>query len=200
METTTPIKQAETVAPNEQRTIIQIGMLESIIGILVFVFSIGVAWGVVKTKLTAISDDIKNNITPSLKDVRERLVGVETKVNALWKDRIAPQHSPRQLNEVGKIILNESGIKEIVDKKRDELLKIVKERNPDNPYDAEQFILSAMQELPKHCPDMIGDLKKGAFKTGADIESVLFVGAIYLRNLIFPELGFSLGDLDKPKE
>jgi len=29
--------------------------------------------------------------------------------------------------------------------------------------------------------------------------SILFAGSIYLRNLIFPDLGFSLEDLDKPK-
>jgi hypothetical protein len=36
-----------------------------------------------------------------------------------------------------------------------------------------------------------------AIKVGADMESVLFTGSIYLRNMIFSELGFSLEDLDK---
>ncbi|NTW26776.1 MAG: hypothetical protein HGA36_00400 [Candidatus Moranbacteria bacterium] len=56
-----------------------------------------------------------------------------------------------------------------------------------------------MMGLPKHCPEIVDQLKTGAFKTGAEIDDVLFAGSIYLRNLIFEELGFSLNDLDKKK-
>ena len=54
-------------------------------------------------------------------------------------------------------------------------------------------------DLIEHCPDIEKDLKSGAFKVGASIDSVLFVGGIYLRNLIFEELGFSLKDIDNTK-
>ncbi len=40
--------------------------------------------------------------------------------------------------------------------------------------------------------EIIDRLKPGAFKTGADIEMVLFVGGVYLRDLIFADLGFTL--------
>jgi hypothetical protein len=76
----------------------------------------------------------------------------------------------------------------------------VKEKNPTNPYDAEMTIEEIMLELPKHCPDIVENLKQGAFKTGVDVGSVLFIGAVYLRDIIFSDLGFSLSDLDKPNE
>ncbi|MEK9153494.1 MAG: hypothetical protein AAB723_02755 [Patescibacteria group bacterium] len=134
-----------------------------------------------------------------LEPIRERFAVIESRVNDLWQDRVAPAHSPRQLNERGESILEKSGIKEIVDTKKDILLKIVKEKGATNPYDAEAIILATMNDLPNHCPDVIEKLKTGAFNSGASMSDVLLVGAIYLRNLIFAEIGFSIEELDKPK-
>jgi hypothetical protein len=129
----------------------------------------------------------------------ERFVRVEERVNTLWKDEVAPAHSPRQLNAIGQNILNGSGIKEIIEAKKTELLAKVRALNPTNAYDAEQYALNVVSELPKHCPDVTLKLKEGAFKVGSGVETVLLVGGFYLRDLIFPELGFPLTDLDKPK-
>lgn len=134
-----------------------------------------------------------------LAPIRERFVVVESRVNDLWKDRIAPARSPRQLNERGDLILKKSGIKEIIDNKKNVLFEIVKEKNTTNPYDAEAIILSIVTDLPSHCPDVVEQLKTGAFNSGASINDVLFVGSIYLRNLIFPKLGFKIEELDNPK-
>ncbi|MGC8624511.1 MAG: hypothetical protein ACP5VQ_04535 [Phycisphaerae bacterium] len=129
----------------------------------------------------------------------ERFIKVEERVNTLWKDDVAPSHSPRQLNERGLNILNQSGIKQIIEARKQTLLNAVKALNPTNAYDAEQAALDVVSDLPKHCPDVIPQLKDGAFKAGQGIETVLLVGGFYLRDLIFPELGFSTTDLDKPK-
>jgi hypothetical protein len=123
---------------------------------------------------------------------------MKPKLDILWRDKIAPSNSPRQLNERGMDILNTSGIKEVVDQKKDLLLKLVKEKNSTNPYDTEIAISAVMMDLPKHCADIVDKLKQGAFMSGVDINTVLFTGAIYLRNLIFKELGFELQDLDIP--
>lgn len=236
METSTSLSQIENITDVVgEQPVIQIGLVESIIAIVVLVFGIGVAWGSLKTKLTHISEALHNRVEPDLKNIRERfgslekkvdilwekftsvetkIITLETKVTALsersnyvknkidtlWKDRLAPQHSPRQLNAAGEDVLFNSGIKEIIDEKKNELRDIIKKKDISNVYDAEQTIFSVMQELPAHCPDIVDRLKEGAFRTGADIEAVLFAGSIYLRNEIFVDLGFSLDDLDKPKE
>lgn len=138
---------------------------------------------------------IFDNTDSISKDVSD----MKPKVEILWLDKIAPAHSPRQLNERGNKILNKSGIKEIVDEKKSILLDLVKAKNTKNPYDTEIAIGEIMNQLPIHCPDVVDKLKNGAFKTGSDIGSVLYVGSVYLRNQIFGDLGFSLTDLDKPK-
>ena len=141
-----------------------------------------------------------NRIGPDLKDVRERFAVVEDKVKQLIEGKYSLAHSPRQLNQQGEKILQTSGIKEIIEERKNDLLKLVKEKKASNAYDAEVVVLSIVQELPKHYPNIIDKLKDGAFKSGVEMDGLLFVGGIYLRNLIFAELGFPLTDLDKPKQ
>lgn len=151
-------------------------------------------------KIDSVSKTIEGEISPGLKDVRERFMVVEDRVESLWKDKLAPAQSPRQLNERGENVLNESGIKSIVDKNKEKLLGLVRQKDVTNAYDAERAISEVMMDLPKHCPEIVDDLKNGAFRVGADVDAVLFVGSIYLRNLIFSELGFNLKDLDGSNE
>ena len=150
--------------------------------------------------LDTLDNTLRTEITPDIKNVRERLITVETRIDVLWKDKYAPASSPRQLNEKGQEILDKSGIKTIIDEKREKLTEIVKALNPKNAYDAENAILITVADLPKHCPDILDRLKDGAFKTGADIDTLSLVGSIYLRNLIFKELGFEIEDIDKPSK
>lgn len=150
--------------------------------------------------LDQLRSKIEKNIVPDLKDIRERFGGVDSKVATLWQDRYAPQSSPRKLNELGQKVFETSGIKNIVDRKKKKLLEAVRAKGATNAYDAERRILEVMLELPTHCPDVIDELKNGAYKAGSDFDGVLFVGSIYLRDLIFDDLGFSLDDIDKEND
>ncbi|MDP3988727.1 MAG: hypothetical protein Q8P93_00605 [bacterium] len=127
--------------------------------------------------------------------LRERFKAIESRMEVFWRDRYAMSHSPRQLNEYGEVVLAESGIKEYIDEHYDELSELIEDADPQNPYDAEQLIVEAVRALPKEHPELLNDVKKGAFKTGADVDGVLYVGALYLRNNLFTELGFSLDEL-----
>ena len=143
--------------------------------------------------------EIAEEIKKSLGDLPQRFMSVENKMEILWKDEVAPSHSPRQLNERGQSILNESGIKRIIDANRGKLFDLVRERGASNPYDAENAIEEVVSRMPEYFPDTIDELKNGAFATGVDIDTLLYVGSIYLRNSIFEDLGFSVTDLDKKK-
>jgi len=148
--------------------------------------------------LTVIGYFLKRTLDKT-ESISDDVSEIKPKVDILWKDKIAPAHSPRQLNEKGESILNSSGIKEIIDEKKDNLFELVKDKAVTTAYDAEMAIYSVTMDLPKHCPDIVDRLKQGAFQSGVDINTVLFAGSIYLRNLIFSDLGFSINDLDKPK-
>ena len=191
----------EKQSPDQQNVSkIEIGTLEAVLGVCVMLVGIGIAWGALRNSVSNINKTLDKNVVPDLKDVRERFGVVEDRVDTLWKDKYAPSHSPRQLNDYGQGVLNKSGIKEIVDNKRATLLELVRKEKPTNAYDAEEAVEKVMMEMPTHCPDIVDDLKQGAFKTGVEIGAVLFVGSIYLRNQIFDDLGFSLEQLDKPRD
>ena len=142
----------------------------------------------------------KLQILDDLKAVRDKFAVVESRVSDLWEAKLSFTSSPRQLNEIGNRILTESGINTIIESKQNDLLRIVKEKNPSTAYDAERIILDTVMKIPELYPNLVNNLKEGAFRVGKDIDTLLFVGGLHLRNRIFETLGFSLTDLDKPKK
>ena len=155
-----------------------------------------IAWLIHLGRKLQVLDDmqetIKKEIEPDLRDLRERFMIVEDRVKTMWLDQIAPANSPRQLNERGQHILEDSGIKEMIDQKKDDLLIALKNKELKTPYDAEEAVLEAVRNLPVQYPELVESLKSGAFKTGSDIEGILYVGGVYLRDLIFKDLGFEV--------
>jgi len=141
---------------------------------------------------------ILETVEIDIKSIRDRFIVVEERVKTLWKDEVAPAHSPRRLNPRGTNILNGSGVKDIIDEKKNGLLTVLKEKNLKNPYDAEQCILQVVSDF-KQDNDVVDKLKTGAFSVGADIDTVLLVGGLYLRDLIFTDLGFSIDQIDQYK-
>ena len=160
----------------------------TILNIAVTLLGIGIAWGALQTAVVAIKSSLDQEVKPDLKEIRERFIGVEYKVNAMWEDRVAPAYSPRELNQRGQEILKKSGIKRIIDDRRDLLLARIQALEPQSAYDAERAIEAMMATFPELYPDTVPQLKDGAFRVGADVEGVLFAGSIYLRNSVFPDL------------
>ncbi len=145
--------------------------------------------------LTGVKEEI-TGMKGEIDGIKSKVDDMFPKVDILWRDRITPSRSPRRLNAKGNAILNGSGIKAVIDAKKAQLLQLVRTKNVSNAYDAENATLEVVKELPMHYPDIVNGLKDGAFRVGASIDEVLLVGGIYLRDIIFSDLGFSLGDLD----
>ncbi|HEY9583248.1 MAG TPA: hypothetical protein VJK09_03015 [Candidatus Paceibacterota bacterium] len=124
---------------------------------------------------------------------------IRPKVELMWRNYGAVADSPRQLNERGQKILSESGIEEIVNEQEDFLLEEIKKQDIQNPYDAERTVERVMADLPKLRPDLLDKLKLGAYRAGEDTDTVLYIGAIYLRNKVFPALGFPTTDIVDPE-
>jgi hypothetical protein len=142
---------------------------------------------------------VLDTVEKQIGDIYERFIKVVERVNTLWGSKVATSNSPRKLNDYGLKILKESGIKEIIEEKQNTLLPLVQAKGAKNAYDAEQAVLSIVEKLPEHCPDVIDRLKTGAFNAGATLDTVLLVGGLHLRDLIFPSLGFSVEEIDKHK-
>ena len=131
--------------------------------------------------------------------IGDDVADIKPKVNILWKLQFAESRSPLTLNEKGKDILNKSGIKELVDKKLVQLIENIKEKNPQNAYQIQEFAKEVMFNI-KANPETLPQLQKGAFDTGVDVDSVLLVGSIYLRDLALPEFNCRLEDIPDDKQ
>lgn len=124
-------------------------------------------------------------------EVRDDMSEVLPRLEILWQDRLAPASSPRKLNERGSKILQESGIKDVVDDLYPSLAEEIKRGNHTNPYDAEEAVIDLTKRIPEQHPGLVDRLKTGAYQTGSAMEDVLYVGSIYLRDRVFPELNFN---------
>lgn len=205
-----PVMESELVPTQTNQKLvpekIEIGTIDTFFGVATILIAAGMAWGSLKNSVSSLKNSTKevknslnNKIRPDLQDVRERFAIVEDRVDTTWKNMFAPSTSPRQLNKTGKYVLENSGIKEIIEEKKDVLLNKIKKKNLNTAYDAEIAIHSTVDNLLEYFPDMTNDIKEGAFNVGQNIDVLLFVGGIYLRNLIFEDLGFSIEELDRKK-
>ncbi len=236
MQHVTQTQQVQTT-PQVAQTAMFLGgfsSLEAALAAIVVLVGWGVSFGKIKSSIGMLTDAIKNDIKPELKNINASLVGLESKVGHLnnkvsvlevrmtgvegavskfedrtgsieshlfplvskmeemWRDRLAPTHSPRQLNAQGEEILNTSGIKNIIDRNKVALFELVQATKPHNAYTANQAIQDVLARFVELFPQEKSALEDGAFRTGSEIQTVLFVGSIYLRDEIFEELGFLL--------
>jgi len=125
---------------------------------------------------------------------------MKPKVKVLWEREFATATSPLVLNGRGKQLLD-SGIKAIVDANGEELIKQLTERNPQNAYEVQECSYKVIRILLEN-KDIVAQLQDIAFKNGVNVDALLFIGAIYLRDLALPRYDFKLEDIDfqEPKK
>jgi|GEM_PF-2035773 len=108
---------------------------------------------------------------------------------------VTESKSPVTLNEKGIKILEDSGIRESVEARKDEILEYVKSKDYSNPYRVQESIKKYI--LSWENDDTIAKLETGAYETGFDLITVLLVGAIHIRDVILKELEMDIKDIDK---
>lgn len=104
-------------------------------------------------------------------------------------------HSPRQLSDEGRRILRESKIDQIVNEHFDQIVDIVRSNDPDNAYQVEQFVVEAVQVIGDDS-ELRPRIEEGAFQSGSLVVTVLYVGAIYIRDRVLAELGMKSKEED----
>lgn len=152
--------------------------------------------GDVKDKITETRKDVEYIRKELDEDIKPTLKDVEKKVVVLWEERLATQHSPMKLNKKGEDVLEKSGIKKFVDDNFSEFFNNIKEKNPANAYQVQEIAKQVVFDVKKD-QAMIQKLQVGAYNTGVDVDSVLLVGSLYLRDLVLSKFNFKLEDVDK---
>jgi len=145
------------------------------------------------------TDEVVKRIDRDFDIVKKNVAEMLPKVDILWEKAIAVSNSPKALNEEGHRIFNQSGIESIVLENKKMLLDAIKKENPEAAYQVEELADQAVGLL-KENPDLLIRLKEGAYEAGVNVETVLFVGSIFLRDMALKELGFEVKDLEKNSE
>jgi len=104
--------------------------------------------------------------------------------------------SPLELNDNGRNILNNSGIKEAVEENRETLLRMMKEKTPETAYDVQKLSQRFLQEC-EFSSQRIKQMKEYAFEhPNWDLDVIREVGAIHFRDIALEELEFEKDDLN----
>jgi hypothetical protein len=194
MITTTAITGTFSVA--SEPTVIQVGLLESAVGLAAIVLAAGVAWGTLKTKVGQLDKDVAE-IKQDTKKFAKDMAVVKTIVQKEAQDGYAVANSPRRLTERGANLLENSGIKELIDANRADILVEIKQKAPKTAYDAEICVMNVIENFFRNNEALNNALKEKTFALGENIEIVYFVGGIYFRDIALPEIGFKINDIDK---
>jgi hypothetical protein len=178
-----------------------------IVTVLIAIITLAVYFGKQHQKVKGIQTDVKDNIKPSILIINRKIDEINPILNSINSGvsyihgilnikKVTKSTSPLVLNDAGNKILRDSGIDKIIQQNYKDILNKVKERNPENAYKAQEDIIEIVKDL-KNFPDLINVIELGAFSSGSDVETVLFVGAIDIRDKILEELKLYSQDIDE---
>lgn len=175
----------------EQNIIIHIGSYEALAVIVTVVAAIVAGTWKAASKLTEVV--LKIDI------FEDRLTSMEGRLDSVFAGA-----SPLSLLPKGEKILEESGLKQFIDDRKEHFLEQCKSKAPmQNPYDVQHAAFQVFDEL-KFDEALNEAIKTTAFNHGVSVETVRRVGSIYLRDVCLEASGFKPedlpGDLEEPGE
>lgn len=146
-------------------------------------------------------DDAKERITELEREVKalgKEIVACTTKLEGgKGKDAYTQRKSPVTLNEKGTTLLKRSGADKFVLDNLDELIAKIGEQSPKTAYDVQELSDKVIRDMMNDV--RFNPLKNFAFVDGLEIDFVVLVASLYLRDLALAKLGFAYDDIDKTK-
>ena len=137
-----------------------------------------------------------------------RFTGIETSITWIKEsitklegrmDNAFGSASPIKLLPRGIEILEKSGLKEYIDKNRDDLIsRCGFKKDLTNQYDIQENAFRCFDELD--FGEFESKLKETSYKYGMSLETIRRIGGIHFRDILLSENGFTPEDLDKPKD
>jgi hypothetical protein len=157
-------------------------------------------------RFTSLEKFVDETIKPALEQLEQKIDNLGNDLSgkiesiriANASDKVTESHSPRQLNDYGKRVLEQSGVKDIVEAQFDALVKKVRSQKPQNAYQGEQLILNAVEALRAN-PELKNKIEDGAYQSGDTVDTVLLVGGVYIRDRILEKLDLKPEDIDNNK-
>ncbi len=166
----------------------------SIIQIIASILTAGItAFAVVAFKLGKYSEKVDQLEKCDLNSRLSKLEGQFQQINTT--NAFLRKESPIALNEKGEKLLRESGGSDFLSQNFETLFEAVENKGPQTPYDVQEMskeVLSAMRDSERFNP-----LKDYAFKEGLELETLISVMGIALRDMILNKKHWKVEDVDK---
>lgn len=163
-------------------------IISGLISFLIASVRIGVYKNKVDTAVKDIDDGRKET-----KEIRDKVIACETSLKE--REPLTRKKSPVILTDRGNKILIDSKGKDFVDKNYAELKKKVEEKGTQTSYDIQESSRTVINDLQNDA--RMNEIKDYLFKEGMEIDNIVEVLGIYLRDLILKERGIDVSDIDK---
>jgi hypothetical protein len=150
-----------------------------------------VSFAVYKIKVDRLETEVKE-IKIEIKEIRDKTIACETSLKE--RGPLKKSKSPVSLTERGEKVINDSGGKSFVDANYTELKNKVEEKDPKTSYDIQEVSHKILMDLKSDV--RINPIKEYAFNEGLELNDVLDIMGIHLRDLILKEKGIAVEDID----
>lgn len=148
-------------------------------GFAIFFIFIGVYWH----KFQCVEKDLPL-LKEQLEAIRKLLFQLVTHLKGQVNipESFVQSFSPNSLTDAGIKMMEESGLKNIIDTHKDSFIKEVESKKPPTNYDIEQLCCDIL--LSHKDDELFKPTKEYAFNHGIDLILMLYAAAIYLRDLV----------------
>jgi hypothetical protein len=143
-------------------------------------------FGALFNKVNQIQEEM-SIIPVKVSSIESKMTEMHVKVEELWRVRTTGSNSPLILNSVGKKILHSSQIEHFISDNYKTIVDKVKARKPKNSFQIQEEVIHALYSFKKN-PEFKTKFENCAFNSGTDIDTVLFVAAINVRDSILKEI------------
>lgn len=159
-------------------------MVTTISGFLLLAFRIGA----VNEKIIRMESTLKS-VEQEIPLIKLTIAHMLGRLDVLWHTHLARSYSPIALNEAGLRALETSNIGAFTEAVYSEIFTRVKAKNPQNAYQAQEALISIVSSY-QNDEEYRLKLEEAAYASGHDVNSLLFVGALAIRDRVISDLGF----------
>lgn len=153
--------------------------------------------GEYKNKVNTVCTEI-SELKREVKELTTKLVECSVKIEERtrsYASTLTKSESPLSLTPQGQILLSQSGSDKFVLDNQADLIKKIEEKNPHSAYDIQVYAKQVIEETQNEVG--FKPLKDFAFNKGIDLEPIILVMSIFLRDIALPSLGHKKEDVDK---
>jgi len=134
-------------------------------------------------------DVIVEKIQETLTQIQFTIGQMRVKLEVLWQHHLSRSNSPKVLNDAGLQALEASKIGSFANDQYLQILSQVRNSEPRNAYQVHEALIDVVNQY-KYEASYMNMLQEAAFASGYDIDSLLYVAALSIRDRVINDLGF----------